>query len=91
MVPVLASAQLTSEMQGAGQRGASFPRLGSSKAHGTWAMSIQGKKKLSRARAATDPEAGLLWGLPLPLGIKVSSEVVLCPTSEEATALSSFA
>lgn len=90
MVPVLASAQLTSEMQGAGQRGASFPRLGSSKARGIWAVSTQGKKKLSRARATTDPEDGLLWGVPLPLGIKVSSKVVLCPTSEEATALRSF-
>lgn len=60
MVPVLASAQLTSEMQGAGQRGASFPRLGSGKARGTWAVSIQGKKELYRA--TTDPEDGLLWG-----------------------------
>lgn len=88
MVSVLASAQLTSEMQGAGQRGASFPRLGSGKARGTWAVSIQGKKELYRA--TTDPEDGLLWGVPLPLGIKVSSKVVLCPTSEEATALRTF-
>lgn len=87
---MLASAQLTSEIQGAGQRTVSFPRLGSGKARGTWAVSTQGKKKLSRARATTDPEDGLLWGVPLPLGIKVSSKVVLCPTSEKATALGSF-